>query len=73
MSEYSTEIIRRIYDDKEGTCIEVLPEDGGVRIRTPNDASTRMYGNLDITLPAELVLKLGLAMKRCAEEELNAL
>ena len=69
---YSTEINRRIYDDKEGTCLEVRPSPDFpsefIEIHTPNPKSREYYGEIRFSLPKEMAKALGAALIASADD-----
>ena len=69
---HSTEILRRVYDDTEGVCVEVRPcpdnPDEYIEIHTPTGKSQEYYGAFRISLPKEMVRQLGAALIASASE-----
>lgn len=63
---YTTEIIRRIYDDKEGVCLEVRPSpdnpDDYIEVHTPDAKSRDYHGVIRFSLPKTMAMKLGQAL-----------
>lgn len=72
---YTTEVLRRVYDDGSGNYIEVRPDPDCpdlVRIHTSAPGSIEMYGLFEIVITPEMALKLAQAIAASAEEILNA-
>lgn len=69
-SKYSTDVLRRVFDNTEGACIEVGPDnDGlGVTICTPDSRSVAYFGVLRITVAPEFARQLGEALIAAAKE-----
>jgi len=68
---YSTEIIRRVFDDNNGAFIEVAPdmEINAVMLRTINVKGSQDYwGTFDVTLPREFAARLGQALIDASKE-----
>lgn len=63
---YTLDVHRRVYDDKEGTCIEVRPCPDNptdfVEIHTPDDKSKEYYGEIRFSLPKGMTRVLGAAL-----------
>ncbi|GAA0696137.1 hypothetical protein ISN75_06675 [Dyella marensis] len=63
----TVEVIRRIWNDREGVCLEIgRDEHGAMEVRTPDEASKRWFGDVQFSLPSsEFTMKfadaLGLA------------
>lgn len=65
------EISRRIWDDSEGVCIEVRPDQDGldtIEIFTPDVKSTDWFGPVRFSVPKELARQLGEALIAAAQE-----
>jgi hypothetical protein len=74
-SKYSIERFYRVFEDGEGTCIEVGPDADGldcVQVSTSGE-STKHYGELRLILSPEHARKLGQAMINSAEDVTLAL
>jgi hypothetical protein len=72
MSEkVSVEVLRRVFDDKEGVFLEIGPDGDGlgcVEIRTTTDASRDWWGPVRISLGKEFAAKLAEALAAAAKE-----
>lgn len=72
MSEPSTDVIRRVFEDTGQYFIEVGPWPDCidcVELRTvPGEWSAEFYGKLNITLPPKLAAELGRALIAAAGE-----
>lgn len=67
---FSTEVIRRVYDDDDGVYIEVSPDADGldlVQLSTKGD-SEEHYGKLRLCLVPDQARRLAAAMIACADE-----
>jgi hypothetical protein len=68
----TTEVYRRIWDDAEGACIEIRPDQDGlgcVEIWTPNEKSVEYYGKLRVSFSKEMARQIGEAMIAASQEE----
>jgi hypothetical protein len=68
---YSVELVRRIYHDESGACIQVGPGCDGlgcVEVRAPYGASKAHFGNIDFTVPAQVARLLGNALLDAAAD-----
>lgn len=70
LRKFTTDVVRRVYDDTEGACIEVGPDnDGlGVLICTPDTRSVAYFGTLRISLAPEMAHQLGEALIAASKE-----
>jgi hypothetical protein len=69
--KFSTEVVRKVYDDEDGVYIQVGPDGDGldlVELRVSDEESKKYYGDVRITLyPAQARL-LADALLACADE-----
>ena len=68
----STEIIRRVYDDSEGTFIEVGPDGDGldcVEVRTTDKESRDYWGAILFSMPKPMARALGEALIAASKDE----
>lgn len=66
-----TEVSRRIYNNKEGVCLEVGPDaDIGelVQISTPNGKSAEFFGKTRLVMEPRMAKALAKALIECADE-----
>ena len=71
MSE-SVETIRRVYDDTEGTFIEVGPDRDGVghvTITVPDEESKKYFGKADLQMTKSFAKLLGQSLIAASEEK----
>ena len=70
---HSLETLRRVYDDREGVCLEIGPDSDSldlVEMRTPNKESVAYYGEVRLTfLPAQARLVAKALMMAADEAE----
>ena len=63
---FTTDVCRRVYDDREGACVEVRPCPDNptefLEIHTPDDKSKEFYGDFRISFPKEMARQLGAAL-----------
>lgn len=67
----SIEVVRKVYDDQEGVCIDVGPGEEGyvIQIKTTDSASIEYFGKIDFLLVGkEFAINLGKAIIAAAEE-----
>lgn len=72
MTNYVTEIERKIYVDDAGHCVSVLPSadfPGNVMILTRGKAAEDYFGKIRLDMPAEFMRQLGKALIASADEE----
>jgi hypothetical protein len=65
------ELIRRIYDDNTGACIQVGPDGdalGLVQLRTPDSVSKENFGDVRLTLEPEMAVLVGNALLSAAAD-----
>lgn len=71
MSDFQTEIFRRVYDNKEGHYLTVRPSpdfpDGNVLIHT-EETEKDWFGDIRLDLPAKFMRELGKALIDAANE-----
>jgi hypothetical protein len=68
---YSTEVIRRVYNDEDGVCIQVGPDADGldcVEVSTPDPASGEYFGKVRFVVTREFAALLGKALVDAAEQ-----
>ena len=76
--KFSTEVIRRVYNDSEGVYVEVAPDDDGLgfyddhlQIRTTGK-SAEYYGEMRLTIPVEMAEQLACAiLGACKDAKLD--
>lgn len=69
--KFSTETVRRIFNDEDGVCIEVGPDRDSldlVEIGIPEGESRKYYGDLRLALHPEQARQLAAALVACAVE-----
>ena len=73
--KYSTEILRRVYDDTEGVCIQIGPDaDGlGIEISTPTKESAEFYGQIRFCIEREMARQIGEALIAAAKDYASSL
>jgi len=67
----TTEVVRLVWDDKEGVAIAVGPDAdslGLVRVRTHDLKADEYFGRFDVTFPPSLTRAIGEAMVLAADE-----
>jgi len=71
--EYEIEQHYSIYNNKEGTCINVGPDGelGCVQVRTADRKSEEWYGKIDLMLQPEAALALGEALIKAAKDAIE--
>lgn len=70
MNTYETEIVRRIFDNDNGSAITVGPSadfPGNVMLYT-EEVHAEYFGNIRVDLPAEMMAEIGRALIACAKE-----
>jgi hypothetical protein len=71
MSNYSLEVVRKVYDDDQGVALEVGPDCDGtglVQLRAVTPASQEYFGSVDLTVTPKMAKLLGEALIKAAEE-----
>lgn len=71
----SIEVVRRVFDDKDGYWLEVAGDADGlgcVRICAANADMKEYWGGIDFTMPPDFARKLGEALIACALEQERA-
>lgn len=70
MSDVTTEVVRRVYDDSEGVYLEVGPgpDGSGIAISTFDPKSVEWFGKVNLTMSEEMATALGNALVACALE-----
>lgn len=67
----TTEIVRRIWDDEEGVCFEVRPDQDGlgvIELHTPDDKSREYYGPVRFTMDKDMARQVGAALIAAADD-----
>jgi hypothetical protein len=70
MSKFSTEVVRRVFDDSDGVYIEVGPDSDGldlIQVSTSGE-SEEYYGKLRLILAPEQARHLAKALLAAADE-----
>lgn len=71
MSDYQTEVFRRVYDNKEARFLTVRPSpdfpDGNVLIHA-EETEKEWFGDIRLDLPAKFMRELGKALIDAANE-----
>lgn len=67
----TTEIVRRIWDDEEGVCFEVRPDQDGlgfIELHTPDDKSREYYGTVRFAMDKDTARQVGVALIAAADD-----
>lgn len=67
----TTEIVRRIWDEKEGVCFEVRPDQDGlgvIELHTPDEKSQKYYGKVSFMVDKDMARQIGAALIAAADE-----
>jgi len=67
----TTEVTRRVYDDKEGCCIEIGPDRDGlnmVLVHTPNQQRSEWFGKVEFTMTPEFARSFAAAVLAAADD-----
>lgn len=67
----TTEILRRIWDDEEGVCFEVRPDQDGlgvIELHTTDDKSSEYYGQVRFTIDKDMARQIGAALIAAADD-----
>lgn len=71
MDKYSTEVLRRVYNDTDGVYLQVGPDSDGldlVQLSTPGKDNEEYYGMIRLVVTPEQAKLLGLALIDTADE-----
>lgn len=69
--KFSTEVVRRVFDDSEGACIEIGPDTDSlnlVQMRTVGKENEEYWGRFSLTFPPKMALQIAKALIAAAEE-----
>lgn len=72
---YSTEIIRNVFDNDECVALTIGADPDGldcVRLCTSSDAAKAYWGNIELTMPPEFARQIGMALIAAAEDALKS-
>jgi hypothetical protein len=72
---YTTDVIRRVFDDDHGYWLEVGPDADGlgcVELRCVGDDNIGYWGALRLSMPAGFAAKIGEALIAASEEATEA-
>jgi hypothetical protein len=67
----TTDIIRRIWDNEEGVCFEVRPDQNGlgvIELHTPDNKSKEYFGAVQFTMDKDMARQLGEALIAAADD-----
>jgi hypothetical protein len=67
----TTEIVRRIWDDDEGVCFEIRPDQDGldvIELHTSDAKSKEYYGAVRFTMDKDMARKIGEALIAAAND-----